>query len=52
MHKHNYRVEAIVDDESSGRISKLQRMYAFGQLKKEGIQQKNLCILVKMAASV
>ena len=44
-HKHNDRVEAIVDDESSDRISKQQMMYAFDQLKKEGIQQKNLCIL-------
>ena len=44
-HKHNDRVKAIVDDESSGRISKQQRMYAFDQLKKEGIQQKNRCIL-------
>ena len=38
-------MKAIVDDESSGRISKQQRMYAFDQLKKEGIQQKNRCIL-------
>ena len=44
-HKHNDRVKAIVDDESSGRNSKQQRMYTFDQLKKEGIQQKNLCFL-------
>ena len=43
-HKHNDRVKAIVDDESSDRISKQQRMYAFDQLK-EGIQQKDRCIL-------
>ena len=44
-HKHNDRVKTIVDDKSSGRISKQQRMYAFDQLKKKGIQQRNLCIL-------
>ena len=38
-------MKAIVDDESSGRISQQQRMYAFDQLKKEGIQQKNRCII-------
>ena len=44
-HKHNDRVKAVVDDEGSVRISKQQRMYAFDQLKKEGIQQKDRCIL-------
>ena len=44
-HKHNDRVKAVVDDESSDRISKQQRMYAFDQLKKKGIQQRNRCIL-------
>ena len=36
-HKHNDRVKAIVDDGSSDRISKQLRMYAFDQLKMEGI---------------
>ena len=40
-HKHNKRVKAIINDESSGRITEQQRIHAFNQLKKEGIQQKN-----------
>ena len=44
-HKHNKRVKAIINDESSGRITEQQRIHAFNQLKKEGIQQKNRCIL-------
>ena len=31
---HNERVKAIIDDESSGRITKQQRIHAFDQKRK------------------